>query len=175
MFACSHKSHHRCFFLFSDAFSRTAHATRRFAATGPVAAATRKTIRGARATNGVVARLFHVRSCFHASRYDTPCVMCVLHWFVDIFIMRRPTVRRTAPIMQTRRSFFFFFYARTRKKKTRALTTQGCAARVEVQYRISKVRYCNASYREIAFTQWIIKYPRISEIVTFSHALRDPV
>lgn len=102
----------RC--IFADA-----HATRRFAATGPVAAATRKTIRGpVLATCGVEALLRFLRCYRVSSPRATPCVTCVTlvrrHFYYSAGRRRFDAPRR---LCKHDVAFAAFFYICTQEKK----------------------------------------------------------
>lgn len=179
--ACSHKSHRRCFFLFSDAFSRTR--TQRGGSPRPNLLQLqheRRYTDPVLATANVRWRLFHLLSRFSLPRLGATLrrlgITCRV-WFVDIFIIP-PTddddgsTHRADYANATPRSQLFSFLRmrEMRGRGGRSFNNRGCAARVKVQYRISEERYCNVRSEKSFYTA-NIKHSRTSEI----SALRNPV
>lgn len=120
---------------------------------------------------------YRVSPCLASARRYDALVLRVAFGSSTFLLFRRlttTTVRRTAPIMQTRRRVRSFFLSCVCEKRGgeggRSFNNRGCAARVKVQYRISEERYCNARSEKSFYTA-DIKHPRTSEI----SALRNPV
>jgi len=141
--ACSHKSHRRCFFLFSDAFSRTR--TQRGSPRADLLQ-----LQHERRYRGPVLATADVRcgSLFTYYRVSspraTPCVTCRV-WFVDIFIIppagdgstHRADYANVTPHSQR---FFLTFAREENSREETSVNNRGYVARVKVQCRISEER-----------------------------------
>lgn len=170
--ACSHKSHRRCFFLFSDTFSRTR--TQRGGLPRPNLLQLQHERRYAdpfsrRPTCGGSFTYYRVSPHLASRRYDASALR-IAFGSSTFLLFRRPTttVRRTAPIMQTRRricSFFFLrMHARNGREEGVRLITEDAPRESKFSVGFPRNDIVTQSKSEKFFYAANIKHPRTSEI-----------